>query len=872
VARNVTAFFSAAQPCDERSGCTWAEDAAALEGLDVPSLSLRRRLAYELGLGDGRSAGVLVDNGRKGWRRTAAADGELFRRAKFALCPRGTVPWVPSPTLAVCAGAVPAILEHTTADELALPLSRSFDWSSFALRVSADAIPRLESMFSSVAPNALHRLQLAAQPLRTALHDEDAIVRLALTETEALLAPKRRPEAAHAASRTETPPVVVATGCSSDVWPGLAALLNSVRIDANDLQAVVHVFSRRGEAPPPLAAWQQTDGSAGNATVRIELHTFDESDWAHEPAIRTLGAHRGGYMLSPYNWIKFHLDLYLPRNGTVLWLDCDTLVLGGVLAAVTQTKLKTPIAAPYTPQYLSAFLCAEANAHLNAVHGVLAINAGVLYIGLAFDWRALRQRWEALAAVHNATCIWSLSSQPELQVLFRVQPLSRAKVVGFLGAPTALARYSGAQIFSSLEYFERQALKLWNSSAEGQLSNGRAFSFHQTHFKRTILHWNGESKPWNGGSPAVRLLWAEEKGALLAALWRTFLPRGYPPVQEAWSPANAQKKTVPEPAQSLATRALLMRPPIRQEDENAVQVCEIAHAAGFSSQLRDAPNFHLRTDSSRALTKERALAFASWLSGFGLRVLAQESAGVVWITSLLQARRYLEWGGGASTVLAAAWALQDGVASRQATVIESSKSFLSFLRKRAPVVQRAKEASRLTLRVPSLSSSSYAGAVGPSDCCFDLVLVDGWSRGRCLLSALRVVHARSTVLVHDLPPKASGDAGPEFLRRKELWAVADRHYTLLRHAGTMAILRPKVKRVRDEAHLQPLAGGASSWSADRAAARSAAQAEKRKKEDRQVRKAAREKAKIAKKKARQEELHKKRLRHEKAKGGTEAQK
>ena len=43
----------------------------------------------------------------------------------------------------------------------------------------------------------------------------------------------------------------------------------------------------------------------------------------------------------------------------------------------------------------------------------------------------------------------------------------------------------------------------------------------------------------------------------------------------------------------------------------------------------------------------------------------------------------------------------------------------------------------------------YVGAVPPSECCFDLILVDGRFREACALHALLLSHNETVVLVHD---------------------------------------------------------------------------------------------------------------------------
>ena len=145
-------------------------------------------------------------------------------------------------------------------------------------------------------------------------------------------------------------PLQVAVGCSPQHHFLLSALVNSLRLQSSPV--AVHVFVLRGDRRPSLPAWGRQ-----RANVSVTYHSFGAEDWADEPEIRTIGyagLRTDAYMSSPYNWIKFHLDLYLftthaeDTRDAVLWLDSDTLIVARDLEAVRRTKPRAPVTAPYT--------------------------------------------------------------------------------------------------------------------------------------------------------------------------------------------------------------------------------------------------------------------------------------------------------------------------------------------------------------------------------------------------------------------------------------------------------------------------------------------------------------------------------------------
>jgi len=174
-------------------------------------------------------------------------------------------------------------------------------------------------------------------------------------------------------------------------------------------------------------------------------------------------------------------------------------------------------------------------------------------------------------------------------------------------------------------------------------------------------------------------------------------------------------------------------------------------------------------------------------------------AGQQWFTLLLCASTYLEWGSGGSTVLAAWRAVQEGMPLHVVSV-DNSEAWNGQLRRKHPVLAEAEAAGKLAFRAadtgevgawgrpvnwisraPALQRSqatAYVEMANVSQCCFDLVLVDGRFRVACMLHALRLAHERTVVLVHDSP-------------RYLLHPAVQRYYQVAFQIGELAALRPR---------------------------------------------------------------------------------
>jgi len=188
-------------------------------------------------------------------------------------------------------------------------------------------------------------------------------------------------------------------------------------------------------------------------------------------------------------------------------------------------------------------------------------------------------------------------------------------------------------------------------------------------------------------------------------------------------------------------------------------------------------------------------------------------AGQQWFTLLLCASTYLEWGSGGSTVLAAWRAVQEGKPLYMVSV-DSSEAWIRQLRSKHPVLVEAEAAGKLAFRAadtgavgawghpvywnsrtPALQRSqatAYVEMANASQCCFNLVLVDGRFRVACMLHALRLAHERTVVLVHDSP-------------RYLLHPAVQRYYQVAFQIGELAALRPREGAI-EEAKL-----GGATW-------------------------------------------------------------
>ena len=152
----------------------------------------RRRVArlYGLNLSVGLHAQRRLSQagGQKDYGIVASGPGQvgaeldqamLYARSRFMLCPRGFALWTPRPVLAVYSGAVPVIIG---AEQLMLPLGRTFDWRAFVLRVPSRDISRLEPILRAVPRSHVRALRANALRLRALLRSAperlaEAIVR-----------------------------------------------------------------------------------------------------------------------------------------------------------------------------------------------------------------------------------------------------------------------------------------------------------------------------------------------------------------------------------------------------------------------------------------------------------------------------------------------------------------------------------------------------------------------------------------------------------------------------------------------------------------------------------------------------------------------
>lgn len=175
-------------------------------------------------------------------------------------------------------------------------------------------------------------------------------------------------------------------------------------------------------------------------------------------------------------------------------------------------------------------------------------------------------------------------------------------------------------------------------------------------------------------------------------------------------------------------------------------------------------------------------------------------------TFMLASRRYLEWGSGGSTVLAAWRSLQRNVSRFVVHSVENSWEYFRALKQQHTVVHKAIEAGFLTHTIPHLGTTgqwgrptnwsaldvatrrarshayySPAGVV----CCFDTILIDGRFRQACLLQALHLSHDHTLVLLHDNVVDKERDYRPAVRK----W------YDHLAQHGTLSVLRPKQRSI-----------------------------------------------------------------------------
>jgi len=183
----------------------------------------------------------------------------------------------------------------------------------------------------------------------------------------------------------------------------------------------------------------------------------------------------------------------------------------------------------------------------------------------------------------------------------------------------------------------------------------------------------------------------------------------------------------------------------------------------------------------------------------------------LWFSLMKNATSYLEWGTGGSTVLASWRALRSRLPPLKMDAIDSSEAWFDILRSKHSLVRHAEAAGKLTFHlgdvgetvafghpyrwatrnttVRNRQSRSYVEAIPASGCCYDAVLVDGRFREACALYALRLMHAESTLIVHD-SERCIGATHVTAANEDKRWPV-QKYYDVVSQAGTLRVLRPR---------------------------------------------------------------------------------
>ena len=183
----------------------------------------------------------------------------------------------------------------------------------------------------------------------------------------------------------------------------------------------------------------------------------------------------------------------------------------------------------------------------------------------------------------------------------------------------------------------------------------------------------------------------------------------------------------------------------------------------------------------------------------------------LWFSLMKNATSYLEWGTGGSTVLASWRALRSRLPPLKMDAIDSSEAWFDILRSKHSLVRHAEAAGKLTFHlgdvgetvawghpyrwatrnttVRNRQSRSYVESIPASGCCYDAVLVDGRFREACALYALRLMHAESTLIVHD-SERYIGATHVTAANEDKRWPV-QKYYDVVSQAGTLRVLRPR---------------------------------------------------------------------------------
>ena len=229
-----------------------------------------------------------------------------------------------------------------------------------------------------------------------------------------------------------------------------------------------------------------------------------------------------------------------------------------------------------------------------------------------------------------------------------------------------------------------------------------------------------------------------------------------------------------------------------------VAVALIGHAPATYSHSRDANPMALARESFKGLHAARSMdAKFGTLANATMRMTTAEAQ--LWFSLLNQSSTYLEWGTGGSTVMAAWRATLTHLEPLKVDAIDSSQGWFDVLRSHSPI-RDAEAAGSLTFHLGNIGetimwgnpkdwskrsaalrekqSRSYIQSIPTSRCCYDLILVDGRFREACALYALRLMHNRTTVLIHDSSRHTNHEA---ILNYYHVVTVRD----------TLAVLRPK---------------------------------------------------------------------------------
>lgn len=205
------------------------------------------------------------------------------------------------------------------------------------------------------------------------------------------------------------------------------------------------------------------------------------------------------------------------------------------------------------------------------------------------------------------------------------------------------------------------------------------------------------------------------------------------------------------------------------------------------------------------MTGDFALVYTEHLANVTLRMMPEERK--LWFSSLLTATRYLEWGTGGSTVLAAWRAMQTDPRLPPLTVhsIDSSEEWMRELRRKYPIVALAEAEGKLIMRVGDIGPTGlwgqptnfsyrpkqerleqarrYTNAFGDQGV-YDLILIDGRFREACAMYALKLAHRNTLMLMHDYLDSMEGGA-------RSYKRTVERYYHTLEYQHSLGLFRPK---------------------------------------------------------------------------------